>query len=1131
MNVLIVSPYPPDPAPEANHALHISEQMAGQGHTVHVLCKKGGIAPTHPGIVVHAVMEDWTWSALPKLKGCLQASRPDVVLLLYIGWVYDHHPMITFLPTICKAVLPGVPCVTQFEAVDCDPLNRTVVARAIRKTAACWAGREDVHWTFGTLLRDSARIISLSSPHRDSLVHHYPGAEEKTVILPPPPLIRFCRKPAPVARREARAAIGAEESDFVLVYWGYIYPGKGVETLLEAFRIVCGRMPNMRLVLVGGALDIPSKRTSCLNYFNMVRHLSETLGLAGKVTWTGTFSWDSDEGSLFLHGGDACVLPFDYGVTLNNSSLAAASTHGLPVISTEIPVGRDEALEHGRNIFLCRPKDPDMLADAIQLVTDAIDFRERLRHGIKELAQSWHNWDTMTLRLVNVLESAIARSKTPQSRSQHPAIDGSSPSPRPLNSSPAVSGTAPSTAPGESPTPNWVWRDQHAGYTDAAPGPLMSVIVAVYNVEKYLCQCLDSLVNQTLQNIEIVVVNDASTDNSPDIIKDYAARYPQIRSVNCDNNKGLATVRNVGLMHARGQYIAFTDGDDWVDARMCEVLYHRAHEDDLDVLIADAIVLYENSKVYGMHFDEHIRQSLDPRLRTRSFDVTSEPRALLVEPVAWTKIYKRSFLHRHAVSFEDGMNSYEDICFHFSVFMKAERISMTDETLSYYRQNRPGQISGRTSRKVFEVFAVFRKIRENLAAWDASADVWAMLIKVKLRQFDWLLKDRVQADHKKAFMALVAEAFGMIPESGFKAVVPYLTQDERLKLFCMRRNRFRTYNQVVRHRWPVYPLLDALLNRPTSGTLRWAFRLTAESLRRRAVLYCRTVATKLINLAPLESQVHAVETKLSHLIETHRSTAEGEESSVEACKIGKELLFFSYPAYRSALSDALWRMDNDYYLTRTATFRDGDIVMDIGAHVGVLSIYLARRYPFIQVYAVEPDPLNYAALKQNIERNGVTNITAINKALCRHAGKRTLYVDSRHSSWTTIDGTLTSQRLLRTAQVECCTLEQLFNEYDIDHCRVLKITALGATYEALEIFRRRNSIDLLCGEIDLRECSRARLEATSWRIARQHFWRTVSSGPSRTTQSWIQQLPHRLESQTTCAPFAEGKSSSRLSVS
>ena len=181
--------------------------------------------------------------------------------------------------------------------------------------------------------------------------------------------------------------------------------------MLEAFRIVCRRNENMRLILVGGSLEIHITLAS--DYFQMVQRLPENLGIADKVTWTGHFNWDSDEGSRYLYGGDLCVLPFDYGVTLNNSSLAAASTHGVPVIGTELPVGRDEALEHGENIYLCRPRDPKMLAEAIQLMSENTGLRESLRLGILDLARDWHRWETTTERLVRSIGIGGVSGKVP----------------------------------------------------------------------------------------------------------------------------------------------------------------------------------------------------------------------------------------------------------------------------------------------------------------------------------------------------------------------------------------------------------------------------------------------------------------------------------------------------------------------------------------------------------------------------------------------------------------------------------------------------------------------------------------------------------------------------------------------
>ena len=1106
MKVLLVSAYPPDPAPEANHALHISEQLAMSGHAVDVLCKQGSIPATQPGMVVHPVMNDWSWSDLPRLVKCLKSCRPDVVLLVYIGWVYHHNPMITFLPTICKTILPGVPCVTQFEIVDTECPRRSFGGRVLRKAMALWAGEKDLHGLFGTLLRDSARTIVLSSPHRDRLVKHYPDVEEKSVIVPPSPLIRVCSDQPATVRQQVRDAIGATERDFVLIYWGYIYPGKGVETLLQAFQIVCHRNENMRLILVGGSLEIPNQ--NCGDYFQMVQRLSQMPDIADKVTWTGHFNWDSDEGSRYLHAGDVCVLPFDYGVTLNNSSLAAASTHGVPVISTELPKGRDEALEHGRNIYLCRPRDPQMLAEAIQSMSENAWLRERLRRGILDLARDWHRWERTTERLVGVLESAVACGKVPgrgQSQSYVATNEAGSSQKRISSDMRPHYDNALSGVQGE--------NSRHSSLVssgentpDNVTAPLVSVIVAVYNVEKYLSQCFDFLVNQTLTNIEIIVVNDASTDNSAQIINSYKS-YPNLRVINCEVNKGLATVRNIGLRAAKGRYVAFADGDDWVDIRMCEVLYLRASEDDADVLIADVTVFHEDSKIFGQFFDQHIRQALDPRLRRMPFDVRSEPRVLLVEPVAWPKLYKRSFLHEHALHFEDGMNSYEDICFHFSVLVKATRISLLDDALFFYRKNRPGQISARISRKIFEVFAVFEKIHENLIAWEASADIWAMLVKVQLRQFDWLLKDRVQAHHKREFLALVAKQFRKIPEAGFRNFARHATPYELSILFCMRRNWLFGYEQVVRSRWPLVPWLDVLVRERWSGVLKRGCQHGLGMPRRQVVSFVRSVVNKSLNLERFEKIFRTVNDTLNQLTRSQEFSIRSREHLVETCRINNQILFLSRPA-NSGLGDAISRMQNDYYLSQTAVFREGDTVIDVGAHVGVVSIYLAKKFPFIKVYAIEPNPLNFACLQRNIELNNVTNVTLLHKAVSEDGRKRILYTSALDNGWATIDARVaSSHNVLSLVEVEAVTLDQLIQEYQISHCRLLKITAPGAIQKSLNGFTRSGYVDLLCGEVDLEDCSRVHLEVASWRIARQHFWRTSARQANRTVHSWIHQVP------------------------
>ncbi len=119
----------------------------------------------------------------------------------------------------------------------------------------------------------------------------------------------------------------------------------------------------------------------------------------------------------------------------------------------------------------------------------------------------------------------------------------------------------------------------------------VSVIVPVYQTEQYLKQCLNSLVNQTLKEIEILVINDGSLDNSQMIIDQYAAKYPQIKAY-VKENGGLSDARNFGVVHARGKYIAFVDSDDYVESDMMEAMVKQAIQEHLDVVVCDTYMDY-----------------------------------------------------------------------------------------------------------------------------------------------------------------------------------------------------------------------------------------------------------------------------------------------------------------------------------------------------------------------------------------------------------------------------------------------------------------------------------------------------------------------------------------------------------
>ena len=406
MRVLVISgAFPPMRIGEATNTFYLCQQLAGRGLDVYVLTTERNGGPTGLPFNVYGVMRDWSWSELPRFTKVLRRCSPDAVLLMYIDFIYNDHPMITFAPTVSRRLLPRAPFITRFENPTIGSRQASLLTRCIRKCVMRWAGTKNVDYRFGTLLRDSQRIIVLCNGHRESLSNRYPGADGKSVLIPPPPNIRMEPENNGMARELGRSMLGVNTNDFVLVYLGYVYPYKGIETLLKAFKMVSNEKNNVRLVLVGGSIDSLFPKENFQSYPREMHELSKQLGIDHKITWTGEFRWDDEKASLYLHGADVCVLPFDIGVQLNNSSFSSVAAHGLPVITTE-GLMLDQVFVHNENVFLCPPKSPEAIAAAIMGLMDQPDLRQRLRMGALKLSQEWFSWESAISRTIQALSNA-----------------------------------------------------------------------------------------------------------------------------------------------------------------------------------------------------------------------------------------------------------------------------------------------------------------------------------------------------------------------------------------------------------------------------------------------------------------------------------------------------------------------------------------------------------------------------------------------------------------------------------------------------------------------------------------------------------------------------------------------------
>ena len=198
----------------------------------------------------------------------------------------------------------------------------------------------------------------------------------------------------------------------------------------------------------------------------------------------------------------------------------------------------------------------------------------------------------------------------------------------------------------------------------------VSVIVPVYKVEQYISKCLDSLVNQTLEDMEIIVVNDGSPDNSEKIIKDYAKKYKNIKYLKKENG-GLSSARNFGLKHATGEYIGFVDSDDYVDKRMYQMMYEKAIESSADLVVCDLNYVYEDKeeKAYS-------------NIKTDTTDIKSIMNNIY--PAAWNKLYKKE-LFDNEVYFKEGV-WYEDVEFIYRLLPYVNKIGVVHEHFYKYIQ-------------------------------------------------------------------------------------------------------------------------------------------------------------------------------------------------------------------------------------------------------------------------------------------------------------------------------------------------------------------------------------------------------------------------------------------------------------
>ena len=220
----------------------------------------------------------------------------------------------------------------------------------------------------------------------------------------------------------------------------------------------------------------------------------------------------------------------------------------------------------------------------------------------------------------------------------------------------------------------------------------VSVVVPVYNVEKYLEECLDSLINQTLKDIEIICVNDGSTDKSLDILNNYAKKDKRIQIIT-QENKGLGAARNTGMKYAKGEYLNFIDSDDYLELSALEETYNISKEKELDFLMF-RLINYDDKKDKHYQSGYYNMNRLAKSVKENVFNYKDLDSKTLfsIAVSACNKLYNREFIEKNSFTFPEGL-AFEDNPFFWNIFLKAKRVFFYKKHL-YNRRRREDSIMG-----------------------------------------------------------------------------------------------------------------------------------------------------------------------------------------------------------------------------------------------------------------------------------------------------------------------------------------------------------------------------------------------------------------------------------------------------
>lgn len=280
--------------------------------------------------------------------------------------------------------------------------------------------------------------------------------------------------------------------------------------------------------------------------------------------------------------------------------------------------------------------------------------------------------------------------------------------------------------------------------------PKISVIIPVYNVEKYLSQCLDSVINQTLKEIEIICIDDGSTDSSLAILREYQSKDNRIKVITKENS-GYGASMNIGLDTAKGEYIGIVESDDFIELNMYETLYQKAIENDCDLM---------RCQYYFYNSQENTNEICDaPQvLKNIVFCPLEDTTPFLQGPSIWVNIFKKEMIVDNNIKFlETPGASYQDTSFAFKLFASSKRFMIISDALLHYRKDNE-KSSVNQNHKTFLVNQEYAEIERFAKEKGIYTKLSKLIPKIKFNCYRWNY-ERLSKKLKFAFLLRSSSEF------------------------------------------------------------------------------------------------------------------------------------------------------------------------------------------------------------------------------------------------------------------------------------------------------------------------------------------------------------------------------------